>query len=284
MGFLLQRVRDRFHLLHYARKSRMGRLLIRAADRPAWIDLPSVRFRVRGLRMSHGLSYGFMGVAERNPRKLALTCLDQFKFRSFWDVGANFGYYSWLLKSVDPGLKTVLVEPVPKNAALIRVTIERNGFADAFLVEAGASKQQGEGVLNVDALVGSTSSLIDQETFEQRHYGTTPTQIRISLVSLDWIREQHGPAEFVKIDVEGHEEATLQGATEVISKDRPVFFIECMHPAHSCLNILESAGYAIIDADKLSADCSEQSSNFFCIPPEKKHLCKALLSLATMDT
>lgn len=106
------------------------------------------------------MSYGLLGMAERNPKMLALACCKEFKFRSFWDVGANFGFYSWLLKSSDPSLKTVLIEPLPKNAGLIRKTIERNKFEDCFLIEAGVSDRDGEGILHVDSLAGSTSSLI----------------------------------------------------------------------------------------------------------------------------
>jgi FkbM family methyltransferase len=267
---LLQTVRDHLHPLHYARRSKIGRSAISVFDRPSWISIPGISFKVRGRRLSHGLSYS-ISLQEKNPKALALACLEQFKFRSFWDVGANFGYYAWLLKSAEPRLRVILVEPVPGNAKLIRDSIDRNGLADVALIEAGASDREGEGVLHVDSLVGSTSSLNNGKTFEQTYYGTIPNQIHISLISLDSIRQQHGPAEFVKIDVEGHETQTLQGAVQIIAEDRPVFFVECMHPNHACLDVLTSSNYRIVDGDTLSSDCAESSTNFYCIPSEREH-------------
>jgi FkbM family methyltransferase len=279
MRAVLQAIRQRFHPLHHSRKSVLGRLVLRAADRPTWISVPGVRFKVRGQRLSHGLSYGLIGSQERNPQALALACVHQLKFRSFWDVGANFGYYSWLLKSAVPDLKVVLIEPLPANAELIRATIRRNRFTDVHLIEAGASASPGAGVLRADVLSGATSSLNDEMTFEQLHFGVAPKLVTVPLVSIDSVREQHGPVDFVKIDVEGHEAAGLQGAVETIARDQPVFFIECSHPGHQCLGVLESAGYLIVDGDKLSVGSSE-SINFFCFPPRYQRSIEALLHLA----
>jgi len=226
--------------------------------------------------LTHGLAYRF-GSQERNPEALALACLLQFSIRSFWDVGANFGYYSWLLKSTAPDLRVILFEPLPENARFIRETMLRNRFSDVHLIEAGASNCSGEGALQADSVGGSTSSLNKEQTFEQRHYGVAPIVIPVKLISLDSIREKENPVEFMKIDVEGHEAASLQGATETIARDQPILFIECSHPEHQCLRVLEANGYRIVDADNLTVDCSETSSNFFCFPQQYHQSIQGLL-------
>lgn len=275
----LQAIRQRIHPLYYARKSAVGRFVLRIADRPAWISVPGIRFSVRGLRLSHGVSYGLIGSQERNPESLALSCLHYFKFRSFWDVGANFGYYSWLLKSAAPDLEMILVEPLPSNATLIRDTILRNRFTDVHLIEAGASASLGEGILHANTLSGATSSLNEGETFDERHFGIAPKSISIPLVSIDTVRERFGSIDFMKIDVEGHEEAVLQGAAESISRDQPILFVECCHPRHQCLNVLESNGYQIVDADTLRVDSAESSINFFCFPRQHQDSIEPVLQL-----
>lgn len=280
MRGVLQTIRQKFHPLHYARKTAVGRLVLRTADCPAWISIPGVRFRVRGQLLTHGLAYGMIGSQERNPEALALACLQHFRFRTFWDVGANFGYYSWLLKSAAPELEIVLIEPLPANIKLIRGTIQRNQFADVTLIEAGASDCPGDGILHADELGGSTSSLNNEETFEQHHYGTAPKSLRIPLVSIDCMRDRHSRIDFMKIDVEGHEEAVLRGARETISHDQPVLFIECAHEGHRCLTALESCGYRIVDADNLSVDCSGSSANFFCFPVRCHDSMEEVLRLA----
>src|SRR5271168_4752232 len=92
-------IREKFHPLFYARKFALGRYVIRLVDRPIWMSIPEVHFKIRGRLITHGLAFAATGSQERNPEALALTCVRQLRPRSFWDVGANIGYYSWLLKS-----------------------------------------------------------------------------------------------------------------------------------------------------------------------------------------
>lgn len=253
MRHLLQTVRDRFHPLHYARRSKVGRLAMRAIDRPAWVSLPDVTFKVRGQLLSHGVTYGAGVQVEQS---IVLECAKRFGFKSMWDVGANFGYYSWLLKSVAPDLRITLVEPLPMNAEMIRRTIIRNNFADVELVEAAASDHFGEGVLHADMISGATSSLCDDESFVQAQFGIAPKKIPIRLVPLDSLKAK---VDFVKIDVEGHEAAALMGAAETISCYQPVILIECCHPGRTCLAPLEAQGYRIV---------AVHPSNLLCIPPK----------------
>lgn len=279
----LQAIRQRFHPLHYARKSAVGRLALRLLDRPAWISVSAIRFKVRGHRLSHGVSYGLIGSQERNPEALALACFRHFKCRSFWDVGANFGYYSWLLKSAVPDLHIVMFEPLPSNATLIRDTIRRNRFTDVHLIEAAVSDCAGKGLLHADVLAGATSSLNEEVTFEQRHFGVNPKPIEIPLVSLDSVRVQQERVDFMKIDVEGHESTTLRGAAETISRDQPILFIECTHPGHQCLSVLESGGYRIVDADNLSVNCSDTATNYFCFPRRCRDSIETVLQSALKE-
>ncbi len=230
--------------------------------------------------MSHGLSYGMVGSQERNPEALALACLKHFQLRSFWDVGANFGYYSWFLKSAVPDLRIVLIEPLPANAKLIRETIRRNGFAEVHLIEAAASDGCGEGVLHADMFSGSTSTLDHKKTFEQMHFGVTPKLISIPLVSIDSLRGGHDRVDFMKIDVERLEAACLRGAADTIARDQPILLVECCHPDHQCLSGLQSGGYRILDADNLSVDCSGCATNYLCLPARYESSIDAVLGLA----
>ncbi|HEV2464307.1 MAG TPA: FkbM family methyltransferase [Acidobacteriaceae bacterium] len=252
--------------------------MLRAADTPTWLSIPSVDFPVRGQRITHGLSYAIIGSQERNPASLALACLRLLKFRTFWDIGANFGYYSWLMKSANADLEIMMVEPLPANASLIRETIIRNCFRDVDLTEAAASDAPGRGALHADDISGSTSSLNDEETFEQRHFGIAPRTMPVSLVSIDSLRASRARIDFMKIDVEGHEAATLRGAEATIARDQPVLLVECAHPEHQCLNALD--GYTIVDADRLTRSCEEGSANFFCFPKHRSDAIDAVLAKA----
>ena len=264
---LIRFARERFHPLFYARKSRLGRLLIRLADRPVWLSIPQVGFKVRGRLITHGLGFAMSGSMEKNPEALVHACISKLALRSFWDVGANIGHYSWLMKSADPNMELVLIEPLPENAALIRETITHHSLSHTTLIVAGASDSTGQGILHADKMAGATSSLEQQDqTFEERHWGVIASTLPVTLTTVDGVRTAHRPVDFMKIDVEGHEESVIRGAYETIRRDQPILFVECGHLGQTCLRRLEIEGYRIVDADRLSIKIAEHSTNFFCFP------------------
>ena len=120
----MQLLRERFHPLYYARKSAVGRFVLRLVDLPVWLSIPAISFRVRGRLVTHGLAFAAIGSQEPGSEALALVCIDRLELESFWDVGANIGYYTWLLKSASLGLGAVMFEASPANAELIRATLK----------------------------------------------------------------------------------------------------------------------------------------------------------------
>lgn len=274
-----RKIRERFHPLFYARKSSIGRFAIRAIDQPAWLSIPAVGFKVRGRLVTHGLAFGMTGSQEPNAEALVFECLRQLNIRSFWDVGANIGHYAWLAKSTSPDLELVLFEPLPANAMLIRDTLNRYHFPKATLIAAGASDGSGTGTLLANSLAGATSTLepTKDSTFEERHWGVAAKSLTIPLVSIDDERARHGPVDFMKIDVEGHEKSVLAGACKTIASDQPVLFIECFHAHHPCLNVLEAQGYRFISADHLTEECGEETGNYFCFPQRFSSFIELLL-------
>src|SRR6202041_2362535 len=87
-----------------------------------------------------------------------------------------------------------------------------------------------------------------------------------TLTTVDAVRTGHRPVDFMKIDVEGHEESVIRGAYETVGNDQPILFVECDHQGQRCLRRLESEGYRIVDADHLRVESAEHSPNFFCFP------------------
>ncbi len=224
---------------------------MQAIDRPAWVSIPDINFKVRGLLLSHGVAYG---VDFHTEKACILECAKRYKFKSFWDVGANFGYYSWMLKSINPELRVTLVEPLPVNARLIRSTISRYKFSDVAIFEAAASDHVGEGTLYTDTISGATSSLSNDGSFVYGNFGAIPEPISVRLIRLDSLNEE---VDFVKIDVEGHEAEALKGAAGTITRSQPVVIVECTHPEQSCLRPLRDQGYHVLPVDE---------SNLLCIP------------------
>lgn len=272
MGFSLRnpvrRFRERFHPLYYMRKSAFGRSAIRLVDKPVWLSVPGISFKVRGRLVTHGLAFAATGSQEQGSEALATTCVDRLKLESFWDVGANIGHYTWLLKSASPALHAVLFEAFPANAELVEKTLHRNQLPDVELIAAGASDARGYGYLRVDPVAGATSTLDNSNelTFEEEHFGVHSSSVAIKLVTLDDQRMRRDRVDFLKIDVEGYEAAVLRGAQQTISADQPVLFIECFHPGHACLQPLEEQGYRFVDGDRLRTQTDDQTGNYFGFP------------------
>jgi hypothetical protein len=90
--------------------------------------------------------------------------------------------------------------------------------------------------------------------------------IAVKTVRLDTIVSGLNPS-FIKCDVEGHELACIQGATDVIRLHRPVWLIEVWSP--ETFDIMYSFGYAAykFDGQAFSKYSGKQEvSNYFFLP------------------
>lgn len=285
MRELIRSIRQRYHPLFRLRQKPLGRLLIRLVDRTVWLPIRGINFRVRGRILTHGVAFSLVGSQETNPEALMRVCIKQFRIRSFWDIGSNIGFYAWMVKSVLPEAELIMIEPLAANAELIRATLRRQGLPATTLIEAGASDHTGEAILRADQLSGATSTMeCGIETFEERHMGIPAEEHRISVVSVDDLSLRRGPVDLMKIDVEGHEASVLRGASQTLARDQPIVFIECAHQGHKCLDRLKSLGYSIVDADRLRWECSGDSTNFFCFPPQYLASVDAILRSARGQT
>lgn len=281
MQRLLRSLRQRFHPLFYLRKMRLSRAAIRALDTPVWLSMPSIRFQVRGRLITHGLAFAAIGSQEPNPEALALTCFQHLNLQSFWDIGANIGYYTWLLKSAVPDLQAILFEPFLPNVEFIRATARHASLNGIEVIVAAVSDQTGQGTLKTSPLAGATSSLeVNEKTFEEMHWGAVSGWQETLLTSVDETRSRRQAADFIKIDVEGHEAAVLRGAARTIAADQPILFIECGHPGNQCLLPLQQQGYRLVDADRLTIHQQPGSTNFFAFPPRLSNSLDLIVSKA----
>ena len=91
MRSFVRKIRERFHPLFYARKNPLERFAIRILDRPAWLSVEGVTFKMRGRILTHGLAFGITGSQEKTSEAVMTACIRHLPLRSFWDVGANVG-------------------------------------------------------------------------------------------------------------------------------------------------------------------------------------------------
>ena len=132
------------------------------------------------------------------------------------DIGANIGNHSiyWVVKS--DAKRVYSFEPIQDTFKILKKNVEINNLNNKIKIfNIGLSDQK---------INGSISS------YNPKNIGGTVVKQNsngnLLLDKLDNIKIEEDRADFVKIDVEGHELEVLQGARNTLLKYKPIVFIE----------------------------------------------------------
>lgn len=166
------------------------------------------------------------------PLPTVLAALVQDFPGVFLDVGANTGLYALLAAAANPQTRLHAFEPVPS----IRERMERNLRANPSLAEriaverAALSNRNGEAVImehkNSAGFVATSSTLEAGSTSSNERY--EPVTVPVETLDRWAERNSVGSVSVMKVDVEGHEKAFLQGAGDLMRRDRPFLVIELL--------------------------------------------------------
>jgi FkbM family methyltransferase len=139
------------------------------------------------------------------------------------DVGANIGYYTVLLADkVGKNGKVYAFEPDKINFEILVKNIEENKLKNVVAINAAVGRKEGKLKLHKSednfgdhklykTPLGSAASPLDE--------GET-----VNIVKLDNFIK--GPVNLMKIDTQGWEPEVIDGARELIKKNKPVMFLE----------------------------------------------------------
>ncbi|MBI5245431.1 MAG: FkbM family methyltransferase [Elusimicrobia bacterium] len=132
------------------------------------------------------------------------------------DVGANAGVYAWHLRRFCARVHAY--EPVPELARYLQAALPGcvvHGYA--------LSDRTGRATLRVPILngreYGALASL--SHGFERAH-GVREVDVDVRRLDDEGLRD----VGFIKIDVEGHERAVIEGARSLLADQRPTLLIE----------------------------------------------------------
>jgi FkbM family methyltransferase len=133
------------------------------------------------------------------------------------DVGANYGMYTARLVSLPR--RCVVFEPIPYLAKMLR-----RGFRSAIdLRPIALSDQCGTAILRVPDLHTGHSTLSSANGLASLP-NVKVEEIEVAVSRLD--DQSLVDVGFIKIDVEGHEEAVLRGAERLLRESRPNLLVE----------------------------------------------------------
>jgi FkbM family methyltransferase len=148
------------------------------------------------------------------------------------DVGANIGYYTLLMaKKVGKSGKVYAIEPEKNNFEILKKNVEENGFKNVVMVNAGAGEIDETRELEVseenlgDHRIRSQMSDLGCQVIRNKKQKIE----KIQIIKLDDLVKER--VDLMKIDTQGWEPFVIEGAKEIIEKDRPEIFLEYMPEA-----------------------------------------------------
>lgn len=165
--------------------------------------------------------------------------LDQMKpDQCFIDVGANVGIYSLhASRRLGNRGKVHAFEPTPETFDTLNQNIRLNSFINIESHKLALSDHCG--ILHLVAGDRPASNATSVEG----------SGLSIQALTLDEFRETHPDRkiDFIKVDIEGGEEAFFRGGKDALRRDNPVILFESMHtgPSYPERQFLRDLGYRL---------------------------------------
>ena len=175
---------------------------------------------------------------------------------TFYDLGANIGYFSLLAAHlVGPSGRVVSFEADPENALRLRENLASNNYLHALVEQKAVWSQSGP--LSFDRVDSSTSpdrglGHVAAPSDGYAHAPSVSDQIPVEGVSLDDYTSSHPLPDFLKCDVEGAEGAVFEGAARLLREHRPILLVEMHSPENHAFLAREFAalGYSCRNLDE----------------------------------
>ena len=144
---------------------------------------------------------------------------------TIYDIGANIGLYSVLTaKQLDRG-KVICFEPAPVSFETTKKHLEINGASDkCHVIQAAVSKESG-GVIRFSILEDAQGTNPMNRIAKKEETST----VDVPVMCLDQILKEYGEPDLIKMDIEGAEVDALRGASDLLSRVRPIVLL-AVHP------------------------------------------------------
>jgi FkbM family methyltransferase len=249
-----------------------------------YVDCEGVRLRFpKDVGISYTTNLFWHGQRGYEPTTTRVLIALVASAQHFIDIGSNIGFYSVLAQKLFPSLRVDAFEPIPtiyqKNVQFHRA----NGVSSENILQKACSNQDGTAVIYLPLFERAVEE--DQtatlRTDSWQHHQEKRQEVTVETIKLDTFLK--GCPELtpllLKIDVEDHEAAVLQGASETLASRRPIILCEMLprdHGNQETWKILEASKYftLAITADGLFQFRANDSllersfKDFLCIPRE----------------
>jgi FkbM family methyltransferase len=175
---------------------------------------------------------GALGRAECRLTRFLIKTLQPTD--TFYDVGANYGFYTSLAASLVTEGEVHAFEPSPRTMRYVRANApEREAAARIVLNEVALSSEEGTTTF-FDTSVDHKSGMSTIVAAAAEHNPLKYREITVRTATLDsYVQSQsHTPPTVIKLDVEGAESLVLAGARRVLGMASPVIAMEVWDAPH----------------------------------------------------
>jgi len=235
----------------------------------------------RGLRFNSGRSIAgyVLGIAEPDIQKAFVALIKPGM--TVYDLGANVGFLSMIAaRLVGPEGLVVSFEALPANARQIAHNASLNGFTHVTVCECAVGAGDGQSSFTVSdfATTGKLSSV------KGLHDAARAGEIEVRLRCLDSLVSESNlrTPDLIKMDVEGAEVDVLTGATDVLTKLRPLLLIELHGTNEAVSRKLDSLSYtSCVLGNGARVVDAHWNAHILAVPRERTDLVQVLHALTT---
>ena len=160
-----------------------------------------------------------------------------------FDIGANIGYVSVVLSKLvgDKG-KVFSFEAIPHTSTEFLVNINLNNCTNITLIQKALSNENKKVTFRIPD--GGTNHSMASMVWHKKEDDTI--NVEVDSIILDEDKDlKHLSPSFIKIDVEGSEGMVISGMKELISREKPIIYIECSNRGRETVwNTLKDLNYS----------------------------------------
>jgi FkbM family methyltransferase len=192
-----------------------------------------------------------------DPAELRFVCSQLQPGQVAVDIGCHKGAYTyWMRRRVGPAGAVYAFEPQPSQVAYLRKAFSAMRYDNVAIVPMAVSNVCGSLPLHIPQGAGLTHAASLEKrgaTFNQGNDVAVATRLAtldVEVTTIDsFFAAEDRPPSLIKIDIEGHESAVLEGARETLERNRPSLLVECeaRHrpdgDVYCVFDLLKSHGY-----------------------------------------
>lgn len=211
------------------------------------------------------------------------------KIDSFYDIGANIGYYSLIGAKSNPKLIVEAFEPSPGVIKVLRENIKINNLENRIKInDIALSDKMGEVEFNeiFNPKYPQLPNLSGEHNMGTKSLQATSLKVRTDTLD-NFYRDRNNLVDLIKIDTEGVEDLILKNSNYLIETSKPIIICETLFNKieKNLEEIMFSHGYHLFNhkgkylekVQTIQRIQDNQIRNCFFVHPSKFHLIEEFL-------